>query len=55
MTNENELKNITNFDNPSAYYNYLIDKIFMLKTSIKDDLDIKSTIEVVIMQILRGQ
>ena len=53
--NEQDIKNITNFENPEAYFNYLINKIFMIKTYIKEDTDIKSTIEVTFMQILRGQ
>ena len=53
--NEQDIKNITNFENPEAYFNYLINKVFMLKTYIKEDTDIKATIEVTFMQILRGQ
>ncbi len=54
-TRENDLKNITNIENPSNYFNYLINKIFELHSYIKDENDVKPTVEVIFMQILRGQ
>lgn len=54
-TRENDLKNIINIENPSNYFNYLINKIFELHSYIKDENDVKPTVEVIFMQILRGQ
>ena len=54
-TRENDLKNITNIENPSNYFNYLINKLFELHSCIKDEKDVKPTVEVIFMQILRGQ
>lgn len=50
-----DLNNIINFDNPSKYYNYVVDKLLSLKNMIKYDTNIKSTIEIVILQIARCQ
>lgn len=52
---EEDLQYIINFENPSNYFNYLINKIFELKNYIKNDSDIKSTMEVIFIQISRGQ
>ena len=50
-----DLDNITNFDNPSKYYNYVVDKLLSLKNMVKYDTNIKSTIEIVMLQITRCQ
>lgn len=50
---EKDLQNITNFDQPITYYNYMMDKLLSLKNMIKTDTDCKSTIEVIMTQIAR--
>lgn len=52
---ENNIKNIINFENPITYYNYVMDKLLELKNMLKVDVDIKSTVEVVCLQISRMQ
>ena len=54
-TMEDNLKKSTNFDNPSAYYSYVVDKLLSLKQLIKNDSAIKVTIEVGLLQITRCQ
>lgn len=50
---EDSLKNAVNFENPLNYYNYVMDKLLDLKNMLKNDVDIKSTVEVVCLQITR--
>lgn len=50
---EDKIKNSINIDNASSYYMYLVDKILDLKNLIKDDLDIKTTIEILLLKISR--
>ena len=45
---------ILNFDNPTGYYNYLMDKLLDLKNMLKNATDEKSVIEVIFTQIARG-
>lgn len=52
---ENSIKDIINFDNPITYYNYLMDRLLDLKNMIKTDVDLKTTVEVVCLQITRMQ
>lgn len=52
---ENDIKNIINFENPINYYNYVMDKLLELKNMLKVDVDVKSTVEVVCLQISRMQ
>lgn len=54
-TLENELINLTAFDNPANYYNYVLNKLLELKNQIKTDTDIKSTIEINFLRITRMQ
>ena len=49
------LNYVTGLENPSGYYNYLINKLFELKVCLKDDNDPDSTIKVLFMQMGRGQ
>ena len=49
------IKNIINFENPINYYNYVMDKLLELKNMLKVDVDVKSTVEVVCLQISRMQ
>ena len=50
-----DLNNIINFDNPSKYYNYVVDKLLSLKNMIKYDTNVKSIIEIIMLQIARCQ
>ena len=52
---EANIKNIINFENPITYYNYVMDKFLELKNMLKVDVDVKSTVEVVCLQISRMQ
>ena len=52
---EPQLKNITNIENAAQYYNYVVDKLLNLKELLKNDADLKSTVEVVCLQITRMQ
>ena len=54
-TFESNVKNIINFENPITYYNYVMDKLLELKNMLKVDVDVKSTVEVVCLQISRMQ
>lgn len=51
----NDLEYATSFDNSSKYYAYLVDKLLDLKNTIKNEVDIKSTIEVVFLRMCRCQ
>lgn len=44
----------TNFDNPTGYYNEVLDKLFKLKQEIKGDLNPLSMVEIVFLKIARG-
>lgn len=52
---ENRLKASINFNNANQYYCYLVDKILALKNMIKNDTEVKSTIEVMVTSICRCQ
>ena len=54
-TMKQELDNAVNFDNASKYYMYIIDRLFNLKQLVKNDSDIKSTVEVILLQVTRCQ
>jgi len=41
-----EIKKATNFENPLQYYQYIMNKLMTLKNDIKNDTDIKSTVDV---------
>jgi DNA polymerase-3 subunit gamma/tau len=50
----NQLDNIkmcTNFNDPLSFYSYIMNKLILLKNEIKNDSDIKSTIEVYFIQM----
>ena len=53
VNQEQSIKSVINFEDPLNYYQYVIDKLMELKVSIKNDTDIKSTIEVYFIQIGR--
>lgn len=52
---ENQLQSVTNFENPNSYYNYLVNKLLDLKNLCKNDSNIKSTVEAVMLQVARCQ
>lgn len=52
---EGELKLATNFDNASKTYCYIIDRLLELKNMLKQDTNIKDTIEVYMLRIARFQ
>lgn len=53
ISTEEQLKFATSISDASRYYLYMIDKLLELKNMIKNDVDVKSTIEVVITQMCR--
>ena len=50
-----DLENATNIENATGYYLHVIDKLLELKNMVKTDTNMKSTIEVMLLQIARGQ
>jgi DNA polymerase III gamma/tau subunit len=52
-TMENDLKNATNIENVKGYYMYLVDKLLDLKMMLKNDTNIKDTIEVCFLRMCR--
>lgn len=46
-----EIKKATNFKNPLQYYQYIMNKLMTLKNDIKNDTDIKSTVDVYFIQM----
>lgn len=54
-TMENHIKNSINIESANQYYAYVLDKLLELKNMVKNDTMIKSTIEVMLLKILRMQ
>jgi DNA polymerase-3 subunit gamma/tau len=52
---EDRLKDSVNFDNPTNYYMYLVNKLLDLKNMLKNDSNVKSTIEVMLLRMARMQ
>lgn len=52
---EEDLKYATGFDSPEKYYTYVMDKLLVLKNMLKTEVDIRSTVEVSLLQIARGK
>ena len=52
---EDQLKLATNFDNASKTYCYIIDRLLELKNMLKQDTNIKDTVEVFMLRIARFQ
>lgn len=52
---ESDLQTAINFDTAKSYYNYLIDKLLEIKMAIKNDTNIKDTIDVYMLRITRCQ
>lgn len=53
ITVEDKLKFATNINDATKYYLYIADKVLELKNMLKQDTDIKSTIEVMLIQMCR--
>lgn len=52
---EQDIQRATNFDNAPQYYSYVVDRMLNLKNSIKNDSNIRATIDVMLLQITRCQ
>ena len=52
---EEALKNSINFDSPEKYYMYIVDKLLELKTVIKNDTSIRTTVEATFLKIARWE
>lgn len=52
---EGRLKNSTNFENALQYYMFIVNQLLDLKNMIKNDSNIKSTIEVIFIKMTRMQ
>lgn len=52
---EKDLQYATGFENPEKYYSYVIDKMLDLKNMVKNEVDVRSTVEVMLLQIARGK
>lgn len=50
---EDRLKNSTNFENALQYYMYIVNQLLDLKNMLKNDSNIKSTIEVMFIKMTR--
>lgn len=52
---EEQLKGCTNFDNSSKCYMYIVDKLLQLKSDIKNDTSIRTTVEVAFLHMTRWE
>lgn len=52
---EQKVKDSTNFDNASKYYMTITNKLLSLKNSIKNDINIRSTIELAFLNMARWE
>lgn len=52
---EGFLKNSTNFENASQYYMYLVNQLLELKNMLKNDTNVKTTVEIMLLKIARMQ
>ena len=50
---ESELKNAVAIENVKSYYMYLVDKLLDLKVTLKNDTNIRDTIEVYFLRMCR--
>lgn len=50
---ENTLQNSTNFDNSLGYYMYIVNQLLDLKNMLKNDSNMRSTIEVMFLKMTR--
>lgn len=52
---EKNLKDSTNFDNAEKYYMYIVDNLLDLKTKIKNDTSIRTTVEAAFLHMSRWE
>lgn len=52
---EDLLKNSTNFENANQYYMYLVNQLLELKNMLKNDTNVKTTVEIMLLKIARMQ
>lgn len=52
---EDTLKNSINFDTPEKYYMYIVDRLLELKTTIKNDTSIRTTVEATFLRLARWE
>ena len=50
---KDSLDNAINIENSNKYFQYVLDKLLQLKLNSKNDTDLKSTVEIYLMQIAR--
>ena len=55
QSQEENLKNSTNFDNAEKYYMYIVDNLLQLKNKIKNDTSVRTTVEVTFLHIARWE
>ena len=54
-TMKSELDRVINIQNASQYFSYVVDRLLDTKNMIKNDSQIKSTVEIMFLRIARGQ
>lgn len=54
-TMEKDLQYVANFENADKYYSYVLDRLLELKNMLKDEVDIRSVTEVMLLRIARGK
>ena len=54
-TMKGELDRVINIQNASQYFSYVVDRLLDTKNMIKNDSQIKSTVEIMFLRIARGQ
>lgn len=52
---EDLLKNSTNFENANQYYMYLVNQLLEIKNMLKNDTNVKTTLEIMLLKIARMQ
>lgn len=52
---ESRIKNSCNFDNALSYYMYVVNQLLELKNLIKNDSNIRTTIEIIFLKVTRMQ
>lgn len=52
---EDKIRMSTGFDNNTNYYTYIVDKLFELKNTLKNDLNPKITIDIYMLRMVRCQ
>lgn len=52
---EDKIRLSTGFDNNTNYYTYIVDKLFELKNTLKNDLNPKITIDIYMLRMVRCQ